>query len=105
MMAGVDLVRVPHRGDYMADVLDGQVQVAFAAIADCLEQIANSCFGLDHASVAEIRAQTMEHGAAVLLISEDLDGDHRVAVMSEGRINYVAPVGETDRATICKHID
>ena len=41
MMAGVDLVHVPYRGDYMADLLGGHVQVAFAGVADCLEQIAD----------------------------------------------------------------
>ncbi len=38
--------------------------------------VANPCFGLDFASVAEIRSQIMEQrnrGAAVLLVSEDLD--------------------------------
>ncbi len=73
--------------------------------------VANPCFGLDFASVAEIRAQIMEQrnrGAAVLLVSEDLDEvlelADRVAVMSEGRINYVAPVAETDRHTIGRHM-
>ncbi len=73
--------------------------------------VANPCFGLDFASVAEIRAQIMEQrnrGAAVLLVSEDLDEilelADRVAVMSGGTINYVAPIGETDRATIGKHM-
>jgi ABC-type uncharacterized transport system ATPase subunit len=42
----------------------------------------------------------------VLLVSEDLDEElaDRVAVMSEGTINYVSPVGETDRATIGKYM-
>jgi simple sugar transport system ATP-binding protein len=69
--------------------------------------VANPCFGLDFASVAEIRTQIMEQrnrGAAVLLVSEDLDEilelSDRVAVMSEGRISYQAPIGETDRQTI-----
>ena len=73
--------------------------------------VANPCFGLDFASVAEIRSQIMEQrnkGAAVLLISEDLDEvlelADRVAVMSEGKITYVAPVQETDRATIGMHM-
>ncbi len=73
--------------------------------------VANPCFGLDFASVAEIRAQIMEQrnrGAAVLLVSEDLDEilelADRVAVMSEGRIAYTAPVGETDRTTIGRHM-
>ena len=58
--------------------------------------VANPCFGLDFASVAEIRAQIMEQrnsGAAVLLVSEDLDEilelADRIAVMSGGRIDYV----------------
>jgi tripartite-type tricarboxylate transporter receptor subunit TctC len=42
IMAGVDLVHVPYRGDYMADLLGGHLQVAFAGIADCLEQIADA---------------------------------------------------------------
>lgn len=73
--------------------------------------VANPCFGLDFASVAEIRSQIMEQrnkGAAVLLVSEDLDEilelADRVAVMSEGAIAYVAPIGQTDRATIGKHM-
>jgi len=73
--------------------------------------VANPCFGLDFASVVEIRAQIMEQrnrGAAVLLVSEDLDEilelADRVAVMSGGTINYVAPIGETNRAIIGKHM-
>ncbi len=73
--------------------------------------VANPCFGLDFASVAEIRAQIMDQrnkGAAVLLVSEDLDEilelSDRVAVMSEGRITYVSPIGETDRNTIGAHM-
>lgn len=73
--------------------------------------VANPCFGLDFASVAEIRAQIMEQrnrGAAVLLVSEDLDEilelSDRVAVMSAGSINYIAPIGETDRHTIGRHM-
>ncbi len=73
--------------------------------------VANPCFGLDFASVAEIRSQIMDQrnrGACVLLVSEDLDEilelADRVAVMSEGRVAYVAPVGETDRTTIGRHM-
>ena len=69
------------------------------------------CWPMVVRSVAEIRSQIMEQrnrGAAVLLVSEDLDEilelADRVAVMSGGTINYVAPVGETDRATIGKHM-
>ena len=99
----------------MATLSGGNVQRAILARelsgeVDVLV-VANPCFGLDFASVAEIRAQIMEQrnrGAAVLLVSEDLDEilelADRVAVMSEGRIAYVAPVGETDRATIGRHM-
>ena len=86
----------------LARELSGEVDVLI---------VANPCFGLDFASVAEIRSQIMEQrnkGAAVLLVSEDLDEilelADRVAVMSEGAISYVAPVSETDRATIGKHM-
>jgi len=73
--------------------------------------VANPCFGLDFASVADIRSQIIEarnRGAAVLLVSEDLDEilelADRVAVMSGGTITYVAPVEETDRNTIGQHM-
>ena len=68
---------------------------------------ANPCFGLDFASVAEIRGQIMDQrnsGAAVLLVSEDLDEifelSDRIAVMSEGKIAYLIEASQTDRATI-----
>ncbi len=99
----------------IADLSGGNVQRAVLARelsgdVDVLI-VANPCFGLDFASVAEIRAQIMEQrnrGAAVLLVSEDLDEilelADRVAVMSGGTINYVAPIGETDRTTIGRHM-
>jgi general nucleoside transport system ATP-binding protein len=108
-------VKTPSPETAIADLSGGNVQRAVLARelsgeVDVLI-VANPCFGLDFASVAEIRAQIMEQrnrGAAVLLLSEDLDEilelADRVAVMSEGTINYVAPVGETDRATIGKHM-
>ena len=39
MMAGVDLVHVPYRGDFMADLLGGRVQVAFDPIVQSIEHI------------------------------------------------------------------
>jgi ABC-type uncharacterized transport system ATPase subunit len=99
----------------IADLSGGNVQRAVLARelsgdVDVLI-VANPCFGLDFASVVEIRSQIMEQrnrGAAVLLVSEDLDEilelADRVAVMSEGTINYVAPMSETDRATIGLHM-
>jgi general nucleoside transport system ATP-binding protein len=108
-------VKTPSPETALADLSGGNVQRAVLARelsgnVDVLI-VANPCFGLDFASVAEIRAQIMEqrnHGAAVLLVSEDLDEvlelADRVAVMSSGTINYQSPVAETDRATIGKHM-
>jgi general nucleoside transport system ATP-binding protein len=108
-------VKTPSPETAISDLSGGNIQRAVLARelsgdVDVLI-VANPCFGLDFASVAEIRSQIMEqrnHGAAVLLVSEDLDEilelADRVAVMSGGTINYQAPVGETDRSTIGKHM-
>ncbi len=65
--------------------------------------ITNPCFGLDFSAVAEIRARIMaarNAGAAVLLISEDLDEilqlSDRILVMSEGHIAYETPALNAD---------
>jgi simple sugar transport system ATP-binding protein len=108
-------VKTPSPETAISDLSGGNIQRAVLARelssdVDVLI-VANPCFGLDFASVAEIRAQIMEQrnrGAAVLLVSEDLDEilelADRVAVMSGGTINYVASLAETDRATIGKHM-
>jgi tripartite-type tricarboxylate transporter receptor subunit TctC len=41
MMAGIDLVHVPYRGDYMTDLLGGRLQIAFFALADSIEYVRN----------------------------------------------------------------
>jgi simple sugar transport system ATP-binding protein len=108
-------VKTPSTETAIADLSGGNVQRAVLARALSGEVdvliVANPCFGLDFASVAEIRSQIMEQrnrGAAVLLVSEDLDEilelADRVAVMSGGTINYVSPTAETDRATIGQHM-
>ena len=73
--------------------------------------VANPCFGLDFASVRDIRAQIMEQrnrGAAVLLVSEDLDEILELAdaivVMSQGRIAYRTMAQGADRMTIGRHM-
>jgi general nucleoside transport system ATP-binding protein len=108
-------VKTPSPETEIANLSGGNIQRAvlareLAGDVDVLI-VANPCFGLDFASVADIRSQIMEQrnrGAAVLLVSEDLDEilelADRVAVMSGGTINYVAPVSETNRATIGKHM-
>jgi general nucleoside transport system ATP-binding protein len=106
-------VKTPSTDTPIENLSGGNVQRAILARELSSEVdvliVANPCFGLDFASVAEIRAQIVDQrnkGAAVLLISEDLDEvlelSDRVAVMSGGRITHVAPVGETDRNTIGK---
>jgi simple sugar transport system ATP-binding protein len=73
--------------------------------------VANPCFGLDFVSVADIRAQIVEQrnrGAAVLLVSEDLDEvmelSDRIAVMSEGHVAYLTDGPGADRAEIGRHM-
>ena len=108
-------VKTPSPDTAIGDLSGGNVQRAVLARelsgdVDVLI-VANPCFGLDFASVAEIRSQIMQQrnkGAAVLLISEDLDEilelADRVAVMSEGAITYVSSIAETDRSTIGMHM-
>ena len=104
-------VKTPSTEEFIENLSGGNVQRAVLArelsgAVDVLV-VANPCFGLDFASVAEIRGQIMEqrnNGAAVLLFSEDLDEilelADRIAVMSGGRIDYVVPAAEADRTGI-----
>jgi tripartite-type tricarboxylate transporter receptor subunit TctC len=39
MMAGIDVVHVPYRGDYLPDLLGGRLQVGFFALADTIQFI------------------------------------------------------------------
>ena len=73
--------------------------------------VSNPCFGLDFSAVAEIRARIMaarNAGAAVLLMSEDLDEifelSDRIAVMSEGRLTFETRAASADRAEIGHHM-
>jgi simple sugar transport system ATP-binding protein len=66
--------------------------------------VSNPVFGLDFAAVAEIHGRLMaarNRGAAVLLVSEDLDEllllADRIVVMSEGRIVFDVPARQADR--------
>lgn len=73
--------------------------------------VANPCFGLDFTAVAEIRARIVaarNAGAAVLLISEDLDEilelSDRIVVMSDGRIVHAVNRAEADAHSIGRHM-
>jgi general nucleoside transport system ATP-binding protein len=86
----------------LARELDGEVALLVAA---------NPCFGLDVKAVSEIRARIVaarNAGAAVLLLSEDLDEilelSDRIVVMREGAIVYETPGGGADARTIGGHM-
>ncbi len=72
---------------------------------------ANPCFGLDFAAVAQIHAEIMaarNRGAAVLLVSEDLDEllelADRLVVMFHGSIVYETRASEADLTEIGRHM-
>jgi simple sugar transport system ATP-binding protein len=102
--------------DAAADVLSGgnvQRMVLARDLSRAVEVliVANPCFGLDIASTAEIRSQIMQvrnRGAAVLLVTEDLDElfelADRMLVMFSGRVVYETPVAQADRATLGRHM-
>ncbi len=73
--------------------------------------VANPCFGLDVKAVAEVRARIMaarNAGAAVLLISEDLDEilemADRVVVMRDGQVVFETAAAGADARTIGGHM-
>ncbi len=86
----------------LARELGGDVEVLIAA---------NPCFGLDFAAVAQIHAEIMaarNRGAAVLLVSEDLDEllelSDRLVVMFHGQLVYEARASEADLTEIGRHM-
>lgn len=73
--------------------------------------VANPVFGLDFASVADIHARLMaarDAGAAVLLVSEDLDEllelADRIMVIAEGELVFDTPAAQADRAVLGQHM-
>jgi len=86
----------------LARELSGKIEVMIAA---------NPCFGLDFAAVAQIHAEIMavrNSGAAVLLVSEDLDEllevADRIVVMFHGRLVYETRASEADLTHIGRHM-
>jgi general nucleoside transport system ATP-binding protein len=73
--------------------------------------VANPVFGLDFASVADIHARILaarDAGAAVLLVSEDLDEllelADRIVVMAEGRLVYETAAAKADRVVLGRYM-
>lgn len=73
--------------------------------------VANPCFGLDLVAAAEVHQRLMEtrnRGAAVLLVSEDLDEilelSDRLVVMSGGRLVYETTPAHADITTIGRYM-
>jgi len=86
----------------LARELGGEVDILVAA---------NPCFGLDFAAVAQIHAEIMaarNRGAAVLLVSEDLDEllelADRLVVMFHGAIVYETRASEANLTEIGRHM-
>jgi simple sugar transport system ATP-binding protein len=86
----------------LARELGGDVDIMIAA---------NPCFGLDFAAVAQIHAEIMavrNRGAAVLLVSEDLDEllelADRILVIFNGQFVYEARASEADLTEIGRHM-
>jgi simple sugar transport system ATP-binding protein len=86
----------------LARELGGEVDIMIAA---------NPCFGLDFAAVSQIHAEIMavrNRGAAVLLVSEDLDEllelADRIVVMFNGQLVYEARASAADLTEIGRHM-
>ena len=108
-------VRPASPGARIGDLSGGNVQRAVLAreLGEEVEVLiaANPCFGLDFKAVAEIRSQIMQarnRGAAVLLVSEDLDEilelADRILVISAGKIVFETTAAAADRQTIGHHM-
>lgn len=73
--------------------------------------VSNPCFGLDYSATATIRAQIVDarnHGAAVLLVSGDLDEileiADRICVIFNGALVYETSSAEADVTTIGRYM-
>jgi simple sugar transport system ATP-binding protein len=108
-------VKTQGEGAPIRSLSGGNVQRAvlareLAEEADLL-LVSNPVFGLDFAAVAEIHGRLVaarNRGAAVLLVSEDLDEllalSDRIVVMSEGRITFECAASGADRHTLGAHM-
>jgi ABC-type uncharacterized transport system ATPase subunit len=108
-------VKTPTPETAIRNLSGGNVQRAVLAreLAGGVEVliVMNPCFGLDFAATADIRAQIIDarnRGAAVLLVSEDLDEvfelSDRIVVMFDGKFVYETAAAEADIAVVGRHM-
>jgi simple sugar transport system ATP-binding protein len=108
-------IKTPSPDERLGNLSGGTVQRAVLARELTGEVrlliVANPCFGLDFAAVAEIRTRIMNArngGAAVLLVSADLDEvfalADRILVMSEGSIVHETNAASADLQVIGRHM-
>jgi ABC-type uncharacterized transport system ATPase subunit len=108
-------IKTPSPDERIGNLSGGNVQRAVLARELSGEVrlliVANPCFGLDFAAVAEIRTRIMNArngGAAVLLVSADLDEvfalSDRILVMSEGSIVHETSAANADLQEIGRHM-
>jgi simple sugar transport system ATP-binding protein len=108
-------IRTPGPDAPIGSLSGGNVQRAVLAreLSDDVALLiaSNPCFGLDFAAVAEIRTRLMEarnRGAAVLLISADLDEifalADRIVVISDGHAVHETPIAQADLGVIGRHM-
>lgn len=108
-------IKTPSPDERIGNLSGGNVQRAVLARELTGEVrlliVANPCFGLDFAAVAEIRTRIMNArnaGAAVLLVSADLDEifalADRILVMSEGTIVHEVAAADADLQAIGRHM-
>jgi simple sugar transport system ATP-binding protein len=108
-------IKTPSYATPIGELSGGNVQRAVLAreLSDDVEVLiaANPCMGLDFAAVSEIHTrlvQARNRGAAVLLVSADLDEifalADRILVVSEGRIVHETTAAAADVAVIGRHM-
>ncbi len=108
-------VKTPSPDAPIQDLSGGNVQRAVLAreLSSEVDVLiaANPVFGLDFAAVSAIHGRIIaarNRGAAVLLVSEDLDEllelADRIMVMFEGRLVYEASIADADIGAIGRHM-
>jgi ABC-type uncharacterized transport system ATPase subunit len=108
-------IKTPSASTPIGQLSGGNVQRAVLAreLADDVSVLiaANPCMGLDFAAVAEIHerlVQARNRGAAVLLVSADLDEifalADRILVVSDGHIVHETTPADADVAVIGRHM-